>query len=140
MVQVNSLAKIDERLQKGFKAIGIRITRGLENDLTLLQVQIITQLSQRIDVVNINVQRVKVKTNKSLDSGYKRLYTELTNNSNNGLVNIFENVWEMFLQNTELNTKEHESVNYLLNQGFEFISKLIVNEIERTVKSNDMKL
>jgi hypothetical protein len=140
MVQVNFLAKIDERLQKGFMAIGIRITRGLENDLTLLQVQIITQLGQKIDVVNINVQRVKEKINESLDSGFKRLYTEPTNNNNNGLGNMFENVRKMFFQNNELNNKEHESAKDLLNQGFEFISKLIVNEIERTDKSNEMKL
>jgi hypothetical protein len=68
IVQMNFLTKIDERLQRGLKAVGIRITRGFENEITLKQVQIVTQLEQRINVMNINIQKVKKKLNESLET------------------------------------------------------------------------
>jgi hypothetical protein len=55
MIQLDFLTNVDERLQKGFKMINVRITKGLENELAMLQIQIITQIGQRIDMMNIEV-------------------------------------------------------------------------------------
>jgi hypothetical protein len=58
-IQSDFLTKVDERLQKGFKMINVRITKWLENELAMLQIQIITQIGQRTDMMNIEVQKVK---------------------------------------------------------------------------------
>jgi hypothetical protein len=46
----------------------------------------------------------------------------------------------MFLQNEEENVKEYGNVKELLYQGFEYISKIIIEEIGKTDRSNDAKL
>jgi DNA anti-recombination protein RmuC len=78
MIQINLLAKVDESLQRGFKPIGIRITREFENELALLQVQVITQLEQMFDIIiNVNMQRVKQEFNHLIEVGLERLFNEI---------------------------------------------------------------
>jgi hypothetical protein len=120
--------------------IGIRITREFENELALLQIQIITQLGQKIDVINVNMQRVKQEFIHLIEVGFKRLFNEITKNNYIGLGNLFENVKKMFLQNAEASTKEREDVGELLSQGFEFINKMIMERAETANKLDDVKL
>jgi hypothetical protein len=59
--QINIISRMDKRMQKNFKAINIRITRGLENDLNFLQIQIITQVGQKIDCINLTIQKLRTE-------------------------------------------------------------------------------
>jgi hypothetical protein len=140
MIQLDFLTKIDERLQKGFKMINIRITKGLENELAMLEIQIITQIGQRIDMMNIEIQKVKKELSNFLEIGLNRVYTEMANSQNIGLENMFENIRNLFLLNETKSGKEHEAIKLLFERGIGYLDKLINKGFMKADKSNDVKL
>jgi hypothetical protein len=136
MVQISYLTKMNEGIQKGFKTIGIRIT----SDLSILQMQIITQLGQKIDVVNINIQRIEDPVGKLIDVGMKRLYDELIKVNEAEMDNLCERSRNMFLLDAEENKKENNSLKKMLGQGFGYLSNLVTEVISKFDESTDMKL
>jgi hypothetical protein len=140
MVQINFLVKIDERLQKGFRTITARLTKDLKNDLTLLQIQITTQLGQKIEFINIGLQKVKREICNTLDTGLNRMFMEINNNHNNEIDNSFEYVRNLFLTNETKSKDEHELIMSLLDKGFGYLDDLVKEKFHNAEKCNDLKL
>jgi hypothetical protein len=140
MVQINFLAEMDERIQKGFRMIDIRITRGFENELTMMQIQIISQIRQKIELMNIGMQKFRKEMNNSLDTELKRIFSELTDHQETSLSNMFENVRNLFILYEEKSGKEHESIRSLLDQDIGYLDSRIKDEFVKADKLNDVKL
>jgi hypothetical protein len=90
--------------------------------------------------MNINVQSAKKKLSNLIETEFERLYARLTENNEAGLGNLFENVRNMHVTNNSVDKVERENIKLLLNQGFEYLDKLINNKFEVAKKDIDMKL
>jgi hypothetical protein len=140
MVQINFLVKIDEKLQKDFRTINARLTKVFDNDLTLLQIQITTQLGQKIEFINIGLQKVKREICNTLDTGLNRLIMDINNNHNNGIDNLFDNVRNLFLTNETKSKDEHELIMSLLDKRFGYLDEVVEGKFHNAEKCNDLKL
>jgi hypothetical protein len=61
------------------------------------QIQIVTQVGQKVDCININIQKVKEKVLNAIDNGFKKINSEFTKRNDESLGNIFENIRNLFL-------------------------------------------
>jgi hypothetical protein len=125
MVQVNLITKLDMKLQKSFTAIGVRITRGFENDINYLQIQIVTQIGQKVDCININIQKEKKKIIDSFGRGLQMLRNDIKVDNQEAINIMYEDINYLLNQNRDAETIDHNDIKNILSQGFEFINSLL---------------
>jgi hypothetical protein len=138
--QINFLTKIDERIQKELIMINNRITRDFENELTMMQIQIITQIGQKVELMDVGVQKIKKELFNMIKTGLKRFYSVNISNNDTSIGNMFESVRNLFLLNETKGVTEHENIKLMLDQGIDHLDRLIVDDFLRVEKTNDIKL
>jgi uncharacterized protein YPO0396 len=84
-------------MQNNFKAINIRITIGLENDLNILHIQIINKVRQKIDCINLNIRKVKNRIIKAINNDLNRFSADIINRNSEVIGHMFKRVRNLFL-------------------------------------------
>jgi hypothetical protein len=122
----------DKYLQKNI----FRIIGGLENELTILQIQI----GQKIDLLSIGVRKVKNEISYSLDIGLNRICTEIGNIQNTRLDNMFENVRNLFIMNETKCDRKRDVIGFLIEHGAEYLDRQINEGFIKAESRNEFQL
>jgi hypothetical protein len=128
------------KLQKSLTAIGVRITRGFENDIYYFQIQIVTQIGQKVDFININIQKEKKKIIDSFLRGLQMLRNDIKVDNQEAVYTIYENINYLLNQNKDAETIDHNDIKNILSPGFKFINSLLNDQSRKLDEMYELKL
>jgi hypothetical protein len=68
------MLKIHDNIKTGFKIIGVRLAKGFEDDISILQPQSEAELGQKLCLIEFKIYENKKFISKSIETGLKTFF------------------------------------------------------------------
>jgi hypothetical protein len=128
-VIIDFLSGLDVRMQKNLKFVSKNMVKAFSTELNSAQLQIITTIGQKVDILSIGVQRVKKSVVKLIDNGMQNLYDRIKNDNVVLIDNFGNNMERLMNQFRDNELAEHMDLKNLIEFSFNNSNDKITSEL-----------
>jgi hypothetical protein len=133
MIEMNLIIKLQENDKQGVNILLNRIVNGVEEMISTLQLKVLTEIGQKLSIVEASIQEIRKSLAKMLNIGMDRMHNAVINEVNINSVNLRNDI----LKST--NEQKNDVTNTVM-ENLEGLGFNIKKEFERFEKIEDVKL
>jgi hypothetical protein len=128
-VVINFMSGFDERIQNNLKFVNASIIRKFSTDLNSTQLQIVSVISQKVDILSVNVQDIRKSVNKSINNGMQNLLNKIEHGNETLINNFGNNLEKLMNQFRTEEVAEHMDIKNLIEFSFNNSNDKITSEL-----------